>query len=277
MADIKVRTREELLIPDYNYYIFFKIEPGEKDVAKIEKCILQERNKWTQGLPIQRRYKELLSDVENVMINNVGYDCVANGYTINNARELELENAKKIEIGRAIKLIRIMSKRGVLFKSELVKMVFSQKIQWFTVFDLEREIKPLIEQGVWYIDDTQTVIDFRNYKRVDDFLPVTQSASIYEILGLDSSAPISSFAPAIKAANSQNNAIATTPKGTAIGKILGIAQTIIFKSDETKKKYDDYLAIKKEVWDELELRQSLGIHEIDISEFLDYAQIKLYP
>ena len=52
MADIKIRTKEELLLADYNYYVFFKIEPNEKDVAKIEKTINLERNKWTQGQPI---------------------------------------------------------------------------------------------------------------------------------------------------------------------------------------------------------------------------------
>ena len=51
MAEIKLRTKEELLLPDFNYYIFFKIEPNERDVAKIENSILQERNKWTQGQP----------------------------------------------------------------------------------------------------------------------------------------------------------------------------------------------------------------------------------
>ena len=145
--------------------------------------MLSERYKWTQGQPIQRRYKELWCDVENVMINNVGYDCVANGYTINNARELELENAKRIKIGRAIKLIRIMSKRGVLFKSELVKIVSSERIQWFIVFDLEREIKPLIEQGVLYIDDTQCVIDFRKYKEVEKYLTTVKKESLYEVIG----------------------------------------------------------------------------------------------
>lgn len=272
MADIKLRTKEELLLPDYNYYIFFKIEPNEKDVAKIEKSILLERNKWTQGQPIQRRYKELYPDVENVMIKDLGYDPKTNSYSVSGARATELANAKKLKLDEAVALITSMANnKGRLYKSELIQIAGAEKIQWFTVADLENEVKDLTKQGVRYIDDTQSVIDFRNYKKVEDFLPTAQSTSIYEILGLDSSAPISAFDPAIKAANSKNKAIATTPKGTAIGKILGIAQTI-FKSDETKRKYDDYLKIKSSVWDELELRQSHGIKEITLDEFLGYAE-----
>ena len=271
MADIKLRTREELLLPEFNYYIFFKIDPDEKNIENIEKYLLSERYKWTQGQPIQRRYKELWSDVENVMLNNIGYDCVANGYTISNARELELENAKKIKIGRAIKLIRIMSKRGVLFKSELVKIVSSERIQWFTVLDLEREIKPLTEQGVLYIDDTQCVVDFRKYKEVEKYLTTAKKESLYDVIGGNPTDSIEDLAECISNvyANLRNK---TTPEGTATDKLLGIAK-IIFMTEEAKSKYDDFLKVKSSVFDELELRQSLGIHEIDMSEFLDYAQI----
>lgn len=271
MADIKLRTREELTLPDYNYYIFFKIEPNETDVAKIEKSISWERNKWTQGQPVQRRYKELYPDVINVMINNIGFDCATNGYTIDNARELELENAKKIKLGRALKLIRIMSKRGVLFKSELLKMVSSERIQWFTVFDLEREIEPFIEQGVQYIDDTQSIIDFRKYKEVEKYLITVKKADLYEVIGgkpTDSAADLSKYISAVYE-NMKNKA---TPEGCATEKLLAIAK-IIFKTGESKGKYDDFLKVKNSVFDELELRQSFGIHEIDLGEFLDYAQI----
>ena len=271
MADIKLRTREELTLPDYNYYIFFKIEPNETDVAKIEKSISWERNKWTQGQPVQRRYKELYPDVINVMINNIGFDCATNGYTIDNARELELENAKKIKLGRALKLIRIMSKRGVLFKSELLKMVSSERIQWFTVFDLEREIEPFIEQGVQYIDDTQSIIDFREYKEVEKYLITVKKADLYEVIGGKPTDSVADLAKCISTvyANLKNK---TTPEGCATEKLLGIAK-IIFKTEESKGKYDDFLKVKNSVFDELELRQSFGIHEIDLGEFFDYAQI----
>ena len=272
MADIKLRTKEELLLPDYNYYIFFKIEPNEKDVAKIEKAIIMERNKWTQGQPIQRRYKELFTDVESVMVKDLGFDPKTGSYTLSGARALELANAKKLKLDDAVKLITSMANnKGRLYKSELIQIVNSEKIKWFTINDLEAEVNVLVKQGIRYIDDTQTVIDFRKYKEIEKFIPTAQVASIYELIELEPSAPLSAFPAAIKAANSKNAPTVTTPKGTARGKMLGIAE-IIFKTEESKTKYDNYLKVKESVWDEMELRQSHGIKEISLDEFLGYAE-----
>ena len=234
--------------------------------------INQEKNKWTQGLPIQRRYKDLFQDVENVMIKDVGYNPATNSYSVTGARAIELANAKKLKLGEAVRLITSMANnKGRLYKSELKQIVSAEKIEWFTIDDLENEVKLLTKQGIKYIDDTQSVIDFRNYKKIEDFLPTAQASSVYEIIGLSSSDQISAFGPAIKAAIAKNKPIAPTPKGTAIGKILGIAE-IIFKTEESKRKYDDYLKIKESVWDELALRQSHGIKEITLDEFLNYAE-----
>lgn len=271
MADIKLRTREELLLPDYNYYIFFKIEPNEKDVAKIEKSILLERNKWTQGQPIQRRYKELYPDVENVMIKDLGYDPKTNSYSVSGARATELANAKKIKLGEAVRLITSMAgNKGRLYKSELIQIVSSEKIQWFTIADLENEVKDLTKQGIRYIDDTQSVIDFRKYKEVEKYLITVKKVSLYEVIEGKPTDSVADLAKCISTvyANLKNK---TTPEGTATDKLLGIAK-IIFKTEETKSKYNDYLAIKKDVWDELELRQSHGIKEITLDEFLGYAE-----
>lgn len=271
MADIKLRTKEELLLPDYNYYIFFKIEPNEKDVAKIEKSILLERNKWTQGQPIQRRYKELYPDVENVMIKDLGYDPKTDSYSVSGARAAELANAKKIKLGEAVRLITSMAgNKGRLYKSELIQIVSSEKIQWFTIADLENEVKDLTKQGIRYIDDTQSVIDFRKYKEVEKYLITVKKTSLYEVIEGKPTDSVATLAKCISTvyANLKNK---TTPEGTATDKLLGIAK-IIFKTEEAKNKYNDYLAIKKDVWDELELRQSHGIKEITLDEFLGYAE-----
>lgn len=273
MAEIKVRTKEELLLTDYNYYVFFKIEPNEKDVAKIEKTINLERNKWTQGQPIQRRYKELYDDVVSVMIKDVGFNPSTGSYSVTGARAKELENAKKLKLGEALKLVTsLANNKGRIYKSELLQIVSAEKIKWFAVEDLEAEVNLLVKQGVKYIDDTQTVVDFRKYKEIEKFIPTAQVSSLYELVELEPTAPISAFAPAVKAANTKNAPQATTPKGTARGKMLGIADSI-FKTEESKKKYDDYLKVKESVWDELELRQSHGIKEITLDEFLNYADI----
>ncbi len=272
MADNKLRTREELLLPEYNYYVFFKIEPTEKDVAKIEKLIQAENNKWTQGLPIQRRYKELLPDVKKVLLEDKAFDPKTGDYTITNARAKELDNAKKLKLGDAAKLIISMANnKGRLYKSELNTIVSSEKIKWFTIADLENIVNDLTKQGVKYIDDTQSVIDFSNYKKIESYLTTASTNSLYDLLGLTNTSSIADFAAAIKATNAKNAPQKTTPKGTAVDKLLGLAQ-IVFKTEDSKKKYDDYLAIKKEVWDDLEMRQSHGIKEITLDEFLGYAE-----
>ena len=167
MADIKLRTKEELLLTDYNYYIFFKISPTEKDVAKIEKAILMERNKWTQGLPIQRRYKELYADVENVMIKDLSFDSSTGTYSKTGARAAELLAAKNLKLKSAVDLIVSMCQnKGRLYKSELLQITSSEKIQWFTISELEDAVSYLFKQGIKYIDDTHEkvyssfVIDF---------------------------------------------------------------------------------------------------------------------
>lgn len=271
MADIKLRTREELLLPEYNYYIYFKIEPGETDVAKIESSIKLERNKWTQGQPIQRRYKELYPDVENVMIKDLGYDPKTNSYSVTGARATELVNAKKIKLGEAVRLITSMANnKGRLYKSELIQIAGAEKIQWFTVADLENKVKDLTNQGVRYIDDTQSVIDFRKYKEVERYLITVKKANLYEVIGGKPTDSVADLAKCISTvyANLKNK---TTPEGTATDRLLGIAK-IIFKTEETKGNYNDYLKIKSCVWDELEWRQSLGIKEITLDEFLGYAE-----
>lgn len=272
MADIKLRTKDELLLPDYNYYIFFKISPTEKDVAKIEKTILMERNKWTQGLPIQRRYKELYDDVESVMIKDIGYDASTGSYSKNGARAAELSAAKSLKLKSAVDLVVSMCQnKGRLYKSELLQITSSEKIQWFTIADLENAVNYLFKQGIKYIDDTQSVIDFRKYKEVEKYLITVKKNSLYEVLGCDNKSSITQLADAVTTvyANLKNK---TTPEGTATDKLLGIAK-IIFKNEESKAKYDDYLAIKESVWDQLELRQSHGIKEISMDEFLSYAEI----
>ncbi len=263
MADTNLRTKEELLLPDYNYYIFFKIEPGEKDVAKIEKAILLERNKWTQGLPIQRRYKELYADVERVMIRDEG-----------GARAQELANAKSVKLKAAVDLVVSMCKnKGRLHKSELEQIVKSESIKWYTLEELEKSVSYLFSQGIKYIDDTQSVIDFRKYEDITKFLLTAKKPSLYALLEVEKTTPLGQIADSLKEVYSKNRAVASkNAQGAAIDKILGIAKDI-FASEQNKTKYDNYLAIKEDVWDQFELRKSHGIKEISMDEFYAYAEV----
>lgn len=271
MADIVLRTKEELLLQDYNYYIFFKIEPNEKDVGKIEKTILQEKNKWTAGTAIQRRYKELYNDVVSVMINDMGFDPAKNSYSLPGARAAELANAKKLKLGDAVRLLTSMAaNKGRLYKSELLQIIRVEKSPWFTLADLEAEVNLLVKQGVKYIDDTQSVIDFRKYQEIEKLLVTAKKGDLFEFVGgtpKDSIATLATGINTVYAGLKKKD----TSEGTATDKLLGIAKTI-FKTEESKNKYVEYLTLKKDVWDELELRQNHGIKEITMEEFLMYAE-----
>ncbi len=257
MAEAK-RTPEELQRPEYNYYIAFRIDPKEKDVAKIDQAIKQDKNKWTNGTPQQRRYLELWADIQSVMGNDA-------------SRAQELANAKKLKLGEAIKLITSMAaNKGRLYKSELQVIVKAEKFSWFMLDELEKEAQELTKQGIKYIDDTQSRIDFNKYKDVEKLLISAKKASIYELLGTTSSASVAEIASCIT--NTYSNLKKRVgAEGTAVDKILGIAK-IIFKTEESKKQYDDFLALKDDVWDQLELRQSHGIKEISLDEFYMYAE-----
>ena len=271
MAEVILRTREELALADYNYYIFFRIPPTEKDVAKIEMAIKQEKNKWTQGLPHQRRYKELYTDVENVMLKDMSYDPATQSYSKPGARAAELAAAKKLKLKAAEDVIvTICQNKGRLYKSDLQKVANADKIQWFTQAELEKAVEYLTKQGVRYVDDTQTVIDFRKYKEVEKLLVTAKKKSLYEVLGKTDKDSAKTLVDACQAASAaiKNK---TSPEGLALDRLTGIAK-VLFKTEDSKTQYDQYLAIKESVWDEMEKRQSFGIKEISMSEFLDYAE-----
>lgn len=253
-----VRTREEMLRPEYNYYIFFGIAPEEQDISKIEKVILWEKNKWIQGSPIQKRYKELYSDVEQVMLKD------------SEARKAELANAKRMKFGEAVRLITIMAtSRGYLYKSEMEQIVRSERIQWFTLQELENVAQSLVVQGIQYIDDTESMIDFRTYEKVEQNLIVAKKKTLYDVIAGKSSDSVENLKKCVL--NTMVNLNMASSEKSAVSAVLGFAN-VIFKTEESKQKYNEYLAMKEEVWDELKLRKQHGIKEITLAEYLSYAE-----
>lgn len=267
---MKIRTKEELELTEYNYYVLFKINPNEASASEIQKAINNEKNKWVQGLPIQRRFKELYEDAVSVMINDVSMDPLT-GRCVPGARARELENARKLKLNDAKILVSSLAKRGRIYKSELLQIADADRNKWFGVQELEAYAYLLVPQGVQYIDDTQTLFDFKKYKEIEKLIVFSQAKTLYELLALDSTSPISAFASAINSVSQKNEAIKTTPKGVAIGIALDIARDI-FADEKSKRAYDDYLKIKESVWDELEQRRSSKVKAITIAEFVSYAR-----
>ncbi|MBO4868613.1 MAG: hypothetical protein J5585_02750 [Clostridia bacterium] len=261
MADNSKRTPEELLLPEYNYYLFFRISPKETDAAKIEKAILQERNKWTSdSTPVQLQYRDrFFPDVIAVMVKDPA------------ARAQELDAAKRLKLKSAIDLIAaICRNKGMIYKSEVLNIAKSDS-DWITVADLESKVANLKKQGIKYIDDTQSIIDFTRYIDVEKWLVTVKKATIYDLLGCDSNSSVKEIASAISSVYSSPRK-KTSGEGTATDMLIGAAR-VIFKTEQSKTEYDNYLALKDNVWRELELRRSYGVKEISLEEYLAYAKI----
>ena len=137
-----VRTPDELLREEFNYYIAFEIDLKEKDPKKLETIIKQENNKWSGGSVIFRRYKELFNDMLEVMVNDKGYNPSSGTYSVPGARDEEAKRAKEIKLKKAVELIVSLCKnKGRLYKSDVQNIVSNGKVQWFSVDELEMRFR----------------------------------------------------------------------------------------------------------------------------------------
>ena len=270
----KVRTAEELKNAEYNYYLAFRIEPTEKNPDHIDEILKKEKNQWVQGKPLYRRYKELEKDIFEVMVNDRGYDPATDSYTRPNARAEEAQRAKSLKLCLAASIVvEICVRRKIIYKSELIQIANSDRVRWFTPQELEQEVSYLFKQGIKYIDDTQTLIDFNKYKDIRSWLITAKKKDLYDFLSVSNTATIQEIRAA-KDIVARNNKNPTTPEGTATNRLLGEVDNI-FKSNETRLKYDQWLAVHEKVWDRFEDRYSLGIGSITLGDYQQYAEIMM--
>ena len=267
----EIRKQIELDNPKtYNYYLAFSINPKEKDPKKIEEALKKQKNNWAQGNAEMRRYNELYQDIVNVMVNDLSYDASAQSYTVSGARAKELAAAKKYKIETAAKAIALSS-GGLVYKSTYKAYKKKEKYEWYTEDELEAAIKQQVQgQGVKFIDDTQNLIDFSKYKDIDSQLRTVNKDTIYELLN-DSSpknTPAELCAEAVVVYRANNGK--TTAVATASASLAGLAQKI-FANDESKKKYEDFLASRKKVWDEMETVSIAGGDSVDVSKYEEWV------
>lgn len=261
-----VRTKEELLRPEYNYYLAFGINPNEQDTSKIKNTILQKKNDWMSKGAIEGRYIELFSDIKQVMFQDA------------RSRALELANAKKIKLGEAEHLITSMAgSRKRFYKSELMQAVRGKggegNYQWFTLEELEHAVQYLTEHNrdIRYIDDTKTILDFSTYKKIEENLVVVNKKTLYAVIGGESDNSVEALTKCGIDTSSSNNQKKKSPEKTAVGRLCSFAG-IVFKTEESKQKYDMYLETKEEVWDGLKRHEQHGMKEMELTEYLWYAE-----
>jgi hypothetical protein len=252
-----LRTPEELNNSEYNYYLAYVIDPGEKDAKKIETAMAQRKNNFTQGTVVQRRLKDLYAEAVKIM-------------TDKSFRDEEFQAAKKFKLEKTEKSITAIARgRGVIYKSDFKKMADASG-KWLTSDEIEKKTSYLLQQGANIIDDTKTSLDFLTYDKIEKFLRTIGKNNLYDLVDAGQNSSISVLLTAVTAIYATASG-KTDPKNTAINQICGEAKKI-FKDDNSKNYYDIYLAAKKEIWEEFSLKRDTGISEIALKEFLEYSE-----
>ena len=271
------RTPEELNNFEFNYFIAFKIDLDETDKTKIETQI-----KMITGNPkgevFIRRLIELKTDALEIMCNDAVYDASSASYIPGKGgRAIEAKAAKQFKLDDTVKFIEGVCKtRKLLFKSEIVALCnkANESASYFKYEELEGRIAYLTspEIGVKIIDNIDDRIPFSDYQQAQKLLETPGKKDLYDFLGVAPTATLDEIKVKHKEVYSNGLKTNDTKKKQSISTLCGIAQKLLIKTEEGRRTYDQYLAIKADVWDEFEERSSHGFKEMYLDEYRQYVQ-----
>ena len=268
------RTAEELKNSKFNYYIAFNIDLKESDKTKIEQKIKTELGKTT-GTILQRRLNELKNDIFEVMLN----DAVFDGVTYNpgcGARQKESDTAREFKLNEAVDFIQMLCKtRKTLFKSDLLDIykTVNRSAVFFTEDEFFKKIDSLKlkDLGVKIINNTDIKIPFSKFQETDNLLEPLNKQNLYDYLGLTKTALQTEIEIAARKIYDDAQKTSDLKKKQSVSKLDGLIRALLF--DQTKRKsYDQYIVIKKDVWDEFAKRKAMTIKEIEMPEYNEYTQ-----
>ena len=270
-----IRTAEELKDSSFNYFIAFKINLNETDRAIIGSQIKRGLSD-PQGSVQSRRLNELKNDIMEVMCNDSVYNPESGAYQPNaGGRAKEAEAAKALKLRETSDLVQILcTTRKTLLKSEIKKICDSANspVTYFTEADFENAvIKPLLAVGIKIIDNLDTSIPFDKYQKSDQLLKALDKKNLYDFLGCDITDSEDELKEK-KDAQYKNAQGGDLKKRQAISGLCGYVQELLLSSSESRRNYDNYLALNDNVWSEFEKRKRFGIKELTIDEYKIYAQ-----
>ena len=254
-----LRTDDERKNAEYNYYLFYAISPTEKDSKRIEKKMNDKKNTFPQSAKsIDQKHKELFLEAFKIMTDMT-------------LREEEFQDAKKIKLNEALKIISSLANmRGKIYKSDLKTIVDRDKTGWITLVELENGIEYLIKQGVQILDDTQEILKLKEKKDIEDYLKTLRKKDLYDFLGLTKDDSIETLQK--KLIEIYNEALKNNNKTNEITAQQKLGGFKIFENEASKKNYDIYLATK-DIWDEIKsLKDGYGLFEMQENELLKYAE-----
>lgn len=270
-----IRTADELRDPLFNYFIAFKINIKETDKTKIEpqiKKILSD----PKGSVQSRRLLELKNDILEIMCNDSVFDAQANCYKQNaGGRAKEAKAAQQLKLKETLDIVQILcTTRSTLLKSEIKKIYDSANtpVTFFTEEEFNNAIKPLLSVGVKIIDNLDTSIPFDKYQKTEQYLKPLDKKDLYEFLGCKITDSTKDIEEKSNEQYKNSQKISDLKKKQAIGSLCGVVKELLLSSPASRKSYDNYLALKDEVWSDFDKRKTFGIKELKTDEYETYAQ-----
>ena len=269
-----IRTAEELKDSSFNYFIAFKINIKETDKAKIESQIKRILNTVIGSIQ-SRRLLELKNDIMEIMCNDSVYNPTSGEYQPNaGGRAKEAEAAKAFKLKETLDLVKILcTTRKTLLKSEIKKIYdfANSPVVYFTEADFDNAIKPLFGAGFKFVEYLDTPIPFDKYQKTEQLLKPLNKKDLYDFLGCKITASETELKEK-KDAQYKSTPSGDLKKKQAISGLCGYVQELLLSSSESRRNYDNYLALKDNVWSEFEKRKRFGIKELTIDEYRIYAQ-----
>ena len=268
------RTEEELNNPNYNYFIAFKIDANENDVAKINDTV-NAALRTTSGTVESRRLNELRNDCLEIMCNDAVYE---NGNYVQNrgGRKTEANRAVTFKKKEARGIIETLCRtRKTLLKSDILDICdkANKPVSYFTEDEFLKEILPYLSGlGVKVIENMDTKIPFNDFQRIEKQLEVIGKKDLYDFLEVNKTASVDEIKTASDIKYRESIKIIDLKKKQSTSSICSNAKKMLLTDSETKKAYDQYLILKKDVWDEFFKRKSFGIKELFIDEYNAYIQ-----
>lgn len=275
MAINAVRTADELRDISFNYFIAFKIDLKETDKTIIDPTI----KKWlsvTKGDVYSRRLIELKTDILEIMVNDSVLDPATGTYKPNaGGRAKEAQAAKNLKIKEAIDVVqRVCLTRTTIFTSEIKKIydTANSPVEYFTEAEFDVAIKPLLASGVNLVNNLDASIPFDKYQKSEQYLKTINKKDLYDFLGCDNTASKQVLEEKSGNQYKESQKIIDKGKKQAMGSLCALVKELILASPEAKKNYDNYLALKDDVWEDFEKRKAFGIKDISIDEYGEYAK-----
>ena len=270
----KQRSQQELKNPDLNYFIAFKIDLTETDKTKIDSTIKKVLSN-TGGSVIIRRLLELKNDATEIMCNDSVFQ---NGTYVpgKGGRSLEAKAAKKFKLDEARSIIEILcNTRKTLLKSEILDICnnSNKPIAFFTEDEFFKEIAYIeTSLGVKIIDNIDTQIPFNDFQQADKRLESMGKADLYEFLGVNKKAKEADIESASNKTYNESSKSSDLKKKQNVSDLCARVKKLLLTSPQIRTAYDQYIVIKKDVWDEFSQRKSFGIKEISMEEYESYVQ-----